>query len=109
MARYEWRGNVRQLRNAIDRATVLADDRLITIDDLPQEVSATSSAGQVVASMSGDDLASLERARILAVFEREGGNKARAARARGVHRRKLYRLIERFQIEPLPTGKSDHR
>ena len=101
---YHWPGNVRQLINALDRATVLADERTITVEDLPREVSsaATSPAAQANAvRMSGlaDDLASIEKAHIIAVLEKEHGNKARAARALGIHRRKLYRLIERYGID----------
>lgn len=46
-----------------------------------------------------DTLATVQRAHILEVLRREGGNKARTARALGVNRRSLYRLIEKFKIE----------
>lgn len=45
-----------------------------------------------------DTLAKVQRAHILEVLKRERGNKARTARALGVNRRSLYRLIEKFQI-----------
>ncbi|RLS55755.1 MAG: sigma-54-dependent Fis family transcriptional regulator, partial [Planctomycetota bacterium] len=46
-------------------------------------------------------LASIEKAHVLDVLKSMNGNKARAARALGIHRRKLYRLLERFeQAEP---------
>lgn len=47
---------------------------------------------------SADTLAKVQRAHILEVLRREGGNKARTARALGINRRSLYRLIEKFQI-----------
>ena len=46
----------------------------------------------------GDALANIERAHILDVLRKQGGNKARAARVLGVNRRSLYRLIEKFAI-----------
>lgn len=110
LLKYHWPGNVRQLINALDRAMVLADDHLITVDDLPHEVvrtcepSSPSPTETVVTTAAlpiedePDDLASIERAHIVAILKKERGNKARAARALGIHRRKLYRLIERFQI-----------
>ncbi len=118
---YHWPGNVRQLINAIDRAMVLADDKILTIDDLPREVAEGLGSGgarsvpvssgdsasepfQSRTEMPADDLASIERAHIVAVLRKEAGNKARAARALGIHRRKLYRLIERFQIDLDPTA-----
>ncbi|MBX3443130.1 MAG: sigma-54-dependent Fis family transcriptional regulator [Planctomyces sp.] len=104
--RYRWPGNVRQLINVLDRATILADDRTITIDDLPQELlqAAPSADGPAEAQdRDEDDLASIERAHIVAILEKERGNKARAARALGIHRRKLYRLIQRYGIESAET------
>lgn len=99
---YSWPGNVRQLINALDRAMILADDGTITLDDLPREIAQTGSHS-VMASPSADELqmnlSAVERAHLVAVLKKEKGNKARAARALGIHRRKLYRLIERFQIK----------
>jgi transcriptional regulator of acetoin/glycerol metabolism len=81
---------------------ILADDKLITLDDLPREVLQANIAPVgpgCVAASCGSDLASLERNHIITVLQREQGNKAAAARALGIHRRKLYRLIERYGIE----------
>jgi len=105
---YDWPGNVRQLSNALERAKILADDRLVRLRDLPPEVTggglaaashtfgATASNGSGpaaagAAESASDDLASIERAHIVEVLRREGGNKARAARALGINRRSLYR------------------
>lgn len=96
---YEWPGNVRQLMNTLERATVLADDNTITIDDLPQEIFQHS--GETPAKIlpsSTSRLEEIEKAHIVEVLEREKGNKARAARALGIHRRKLYRLLERYDL-----------
>ena len=133
--RYHWPGNVRQLRNAIDRAQILANDHHITIDDLPAEVAdpgnhaghangafpqpsgagATISAAWPVATAPSATpahattagtaaatsvrLEDLEKAHIVDVLRQQSGNKARAARALGIHRRKLYRLLERHGIQ----------
>jgi DNA-binding NtrC family response regulator len=43
-------------------------------------------------------LSSIERAKIVEVLRRERGNKTRAARALGIDRRKLYRLIDRYAV-----------
>jgi len=100
---YSWPGNVRQLINALDRAMILADGGIITLDDLPQEIAQTDSQSAVPAMPSAEslhmDLSAVERAHIVAVLKKEKGNKAQAARSLGIHRRKLYRLIERFRIE----------
>jgi DNA-binding NtrC family response regulator len=106
LSRYRWPGNVRQLSNALDRATVLAEDSVILVEDLPREVLQSSTPAMLDGhqkAAGGDDLASLERSHIISVLQKEKGNKAKAARALGIHRRKLYRLIERLQIEVDPA------
>ncbi|GIW94696.1 MAG: sigma-54-dependent Fis family transcriptional regulator [Pirellulaceae bacterium] len=95
---YEWPGNVRQLSNALERAKILADDRLIRVRDLPRDVVASGDSGTPTAAVAGDNLAALERAKIVEVLHRERGNKSRAARALGIDRRKLYRLVEKYGI-----------
>jgi DNA-binding NtrC family response regulator len=96
---YHWPGNVRQLINALERATILADEKLITPEDLPHEViEAAPRDGARPAPAGGTRLDVIEKAHIIEVLRQENGNKARAARALGIHRRKLYRLMDRFEI-----------
>lgn len=101
---YHWPGNIRQLINALDRATVLADDKTITIDDLPREVVDAPCDSRPTTTADTTRLDDIEKAHIVEVLEREKGNKARAARALGIHRRKLYRLLERFDLH-----KAEHK
>ncbi|MCA9076786.1 MAG: sigma-54-dependent Fis family transcriptional regulator [Planctomycetaceae bacterium] len=97
---YPWPGNVRQLINALERAMILADDQVITVDDLPHEVvDAPQRDGASLNKAGVKRLDLIERAHIIDVLHQEKGNKARAARALGIHRRKLYRLLERFEID----------
>ncbi len=103
MRAYHWPGNVRQLINVIERATILAEDGCVQVCDLPKEV--TGNTDHRVAPIarpasSSEKLEDLERAHVLQVLHSHDGNKARAARALGIHRRKLYRLLERFDIRP---------
>jgi DNA-binding NtrC family response regulator len=106
--RYDWPGNVRQLINALDRAKIMADDRLIGLTDLPAEVVevAHSASEAGAAAVIGDDLAAIERAHIVEILDRESGNKARAARALGVNRRSLYRLLDKYNIRLGKNGPS---
>ena len=116
MNAYHWPGNIRQLRNAVERAQILADDNFISAEDLPSEVHMTEGkAGAAATARNGSPAAEaapiaaspkledLERAHITQILEREHGNKARAARTLGIHRRKLYRLLERYGIRQ-PAG-----
>lgn len=130
---YRWPGNVRQLKNALERAQILANDQLITVDDLPAEIISGSTGGSRVLtsppetpsrlsetrngdSRNGDHtgngssrlvpadlnssprLEDLEKAHIVEILRQQNGNKARAARVLGIHRRKLYRLLERYGL-----------
>ncbi len=103
LERYSWPGNVRQLLNALERAKIMADDHVIHLEDLPAEVAAAAESVPVERPV-GDDLASVERAHVVEILRRERGNKARAARALGVNRRTLYRLLEKYGIRYSETG-----
>ena len=97
---FHWPGNVRQLSNALERAKIMADDHTIHVCDLPHEVARTSPNGTPPQhTSSADDLASIERTHILEILGREHGNKAKTARALGINRRSLYRLLEKYHID----------
>ncbi len=98
LERYAWPGNVRQLINAVERARIMADDHLLRVRDFPREAMESEVAGVWDALHSQDDLAAIERAKVVEVLRREGGNKTRAARTLGIDRRKLYRLVEKYGI-----------
>lgn len=103
VSRYSWPGNVRQLINAIERAKMLADDEVLLRENLPPEVLDGSTSGETVV-VPDADLASLTRARVVQSLQQEHGNKLRAAKALGVSRRSLYRLIEKYHVDPREIG-----
>jgi DNA-binding NtrC family response regulator len=97
LERYSWPGNVRQLQNAIDRAKILADDDRILVENLPPEI--VNSAQSRPRPISDDvDLDTLTREHVLETYRRHGSNKAQTARALGIGRRTLYRLLEKYSI-----------
>jgi DNA-binding NtrC family response regulator len=100
LCRYDWPGNVRELANLLERAQILAEDAVITLDDLPDAVVAEASAP----GEGGDPrhLREVERRHVRAVLAEEGGNKVRTAKALGISRRALYRLIDKYHIEGEP-------
>ncbi|MDX1947930.1 MAG: sigma-54 dependent transcriptional regulator [Pirellulaceae bacterium] len=97
LAKFPWPGNVRQLMNAIERAKIMAEGNLIRLADLPKEVAHAKATNDQAAS-SSDDLATMQRHKIIEVLRREACNKSRAAKALGIDRRKLYRLLEKYTI-----------
>jgi transcriptional regulator with PAS, ATPase and Fis domain len=97
LQRYSWPGNVRQLQNALDRAKILADDDRIRADNLPPEI-VNSTQMHLAAASTDVDLDTLTREHVLETYRRHECNKARTARALGVGRRTLYRLLEKYEI-----------
>ena len=98
LERYQWPGNIRQLLNCIERGKIMAEDRTVRLRDLPREVCEASPDAERQTHYETDDLASIERAKVVDVLRREDGNKTRAARALGIDRRKIYRLVEKYNI-----------
>jgi transcriptional regulator with PAS, ATPase and Fis domain len=97
LERYSWPGNVRQLHNALERSMILADDDLIRVENLPPEVVSTAHA-RPVTTASDLDLDTLTREHVVETYRRHGCNKARTARALGIGRRTLYRLLEKYEL-----------
>jgi DNA-binding NtrC family response regulator len=95
---YSWPGNVRQLRNAIERAKILAADDHIRVENLPPEI-VNAGRTQSLASTSGEvDLDTLTKHHVIETYRSHHGNKARTARALGIGRRTLYRLLEKYGV-----------
>jgi DNA-binding NtrC family response regulator len=99
LARYSWPGNVRQLKNAIERAKVLAEDDIIRLENFPPEIGREPSERSPVIGSPELDLEQLNKMFVADTLRRHAGNKARTARALGISRRALYRLLEKYQIE----------
>jgi DNA-binding NtrC family response regulator len=94
---YSWPGNVRELANALERAQILAENHLITPEDLPENILVSAAAPE----QSGDPrhLREMERRHVQSVLQEEKGNKVQAARVLGISRHSLYRLIEKYHLE----------
>jgi DNA-binding NtrC family response regulator len=100
LANRAWEGNVRELRNVIERACMLAEGSLITDRDVSRDVVAggpgtggADSRGLAPGTRDPD-----ERDRIVDVLRSVAGNKQAAARILGISRRALYRRLERHGL-----------
>ncbi|MCP3905073.1 MAG: sigma-54-dependent Fis family transcriptional regulator [Planctomycetes bacterium] len=95
MISHEWRGNVRELQNVIERAVIFADGREVTIDDLPF-------ATEIADDSAGDDLKEalrqFERQHIIYSLRRHEYNKAETAKHLGIGISSLYRKFEELEI-----------
>ncbi|MGH9346602.1 MAG: sigma-54-dependent transcriptional regulator [Vicinamibacterales bacterium] len=118
LAEARWDGNVRQLRNVIERACILAESDFVCESDLAgsmleQMQSATPAAERSEAASGGPmppggpaPLAEIQREHIVRTLEQVKGNKAVAARLLGISRRAFYRQLERHGLHhPVQMGR----
>ena len=100
MLSYKWPGNVRQLENVINRVHILADGSIITLADLPPEISnqgaAQESMGRLVAGEGSlrDQLRQREAELIANAISDAGGDRKAAAQKLGISLSSLYRKLE---------------
>jgi DNA-binding NtrC family response regulator len=97
---YGWPGNIRELRNAIERAMLLAEAEELTDADFPLAggTGARLTEG-VQLPAHGIDLEQLERSLVIQALERSGWNQTRAATLLGVNRDQIRYRIEKFKLE----------
>ncbi|HEY7423011.1 MAG TPA: sigma-54 dependent transcriptional regulator [Gemmataceae bacterium] len=95
---YSWPGNVRELANVLERAQILAENHVITREDLPENV-VSASGGSPGSPGDPRHLSEVERRHVQGILQEEKGNKVHAARILGISRRSLYRLIEKHHLE----------
>jgi DNA-binding NtrC family response regulator len=117
---YHWPGNIRELENAIVRATALCDG-IVRPEDLPERISNSASETPPIPAAvapptvpdAGDgdaqmiSLSELECRHIQRVLERTHGNKQAAARILGIDRSTLQRMIKRHNLEEIKPDDGD--
>jgi len=97
---YGWPGNIRELRNAIERAMLLADGDGLSDKDFPLTTGVGPRLTEgVQLPAEGIDLEQLERSLVVQALERSGWNQTRAATMLGVNRDQIRYRIEKFKLE----------
>ena len=104
LVRHEYRGNVRELENIIEKALVFLSGDVLTLQDLPPEV--RSPVGTTLQVESGDravitlavgqDMATIQRQAILATLQHCGGDKQKAAELLKISERKLWYKLKEY-------------
>jgi DNA-binding NtrC family response regulator len=102
LAAHDWPGNVRELENALARAVVLGRGSVLSVEELGLVPAAPAVPAEAAA---GDEsLAGHERAHLLRVLRRTGGNKRQACRRLRISRPRLDRLLQRHGIVATEYG-----
>jgi two-component system, NtrC family, response regulator AtoC len=98
---YGWPGNIRELRNAVERAMLLVEGDELTAEQFP--VVASAPAARLTEGVdlppNGIDLEQLERSLVVQALERSGWNQTRAAGLLGLNRDQIRYRIEKFKLE----------
>ena len=106
LSEYDWPGNIRQLRNAVERMVVLDTDGLLDVDDLPLEIAEVIGYSEEAMpdllpetdSLAGRPLKDVERVYIQQALELTDGNREQAAKMLGIGERTLYRKIKEYDL-----------
>jgi DNA-binding NtrC family response regulator len=98
LVNHEWRGNVRELENAIERAFILSGDE-IDVESLPPKIRAGSSASVEIRDTENfrPTLEETERRYITEIMQATGEDKAQAANILGIDLSTLYRKLKRYE------------
>jgi len=96
---YRWPGNIRELRNAVERAMLLAEADDLTPDLFPVTATRVSTAQTMELPPEGVNLDTLERELVVQALRRTAGNQTKAAALLGLNRDQIRYRIEKFNLE----------
>ncbi len=105
LAQYSWPGNVRELQNVIKRAMIRCSGRVLTIEDIPDEVVMGPNASAHAPAAGFFDLRKreldrFERDFLVTLLQRNQGDVSRAARDASLPRGTLYRFLKNHDLDP---------
>jgi transcriptional regulator with PAS, ATPase and Fis domain len=92
---HDWKGNIRELKNVIERAVILAENNSLSVSSLPIELQTLNYNSH---SLSAFDLSSVEKLHIQRVLNHTKGNKTETAHLLNIGLTTLYRKLEEYKI-----------
>ncbi len=95
---YDWPGNIRELRNVIERMVVLSRQSRLTVRDLPPHMRKEASDTNTAVMTPDMTLGDAERAMIIKALDMHGGNRTQAAKQLGISRRTLHRKLNEYGL-----------
>jgi two-component system, NtrC family, response regulator AtoC len=101
---YGWPGNVREVRNAVERAMLLSEGPWLEPQNFPVLTTSTGSQDGISLPAGGVNLETLERSLVVQALDRCAGNQTRAAKLLGLNRDQIRYRIEKFNLTPTPSS-----
>lgn len=98
LKQHSWKGNIRELRNVIERSLIVCNEEELTLQDLPIEIQNSHFEESAGKSYSNFELAAMERRHIARVLQYTKGNKTETARLLKIGLTTLYRKIEEYKL-----------
>lgn len=98
LQQHHWNGNIRELKNVIERSIILCNSNTLSVDLLPAEIQQYNLGEPNNKQLSAFDLASAEKLHILKVLNHTKGNKTEAAKLLNIALTTLYRKLEEYKI-----------
>ena len=95
---HNWKGNIRELRNCIESAVVMARDSIISYDDLPVSVK-NDSTSDFISIKTGMSMDEVEKIVIQSTLSSLNGNKSRTAEVLGIGRKTLHRKLNEYNLQ----------
>ena len=104
---YEWPGNIRELKNIIERLCIMANDNCIVLEDIPQEIRGSQSNftidftwGEELSFKDAKDkwIEHFEKDFLAKALKKHSGNISKAAEKCGVNRRTFHRLMSKYEL-----------
>lgn len=98
---YAWPGNIRELRNCVERMVVLCRGKMIDLENVPVDIreGVTPGIAKTVLSQPSCDLECNEKMLIERALNECGGNRTKAAEKLGISRRTLHRKLHTYNLE----------
>ena len=94
LSSYSFYGNIRELKNIIERAVILSDSNELTVNHLPEDIGKEDADNKVSKSLD-----EIEKVHILKILDENGGNKTKTAKILGIGIVTLYRKLKEYGIE----------
>jgi len=98
LKQHQWKGNIRELKNVIERSVILSHTDELAIEDLPVELQSVNSVPKNGKQLSAFDLASAEKLHIQKVLNYTNGNKTKTAELLNIALTTLYRKLSEYGL-----------